>query len=63
MPVKNVIATWIVPDQIELVSGEETEECGDIQTGDKCELLIKVGISGSINLGNNGIKLRIDYGK
>jgi len=63
IPAKNVIVTWILPDDLELSSGDLIRECGNMQPPDKCELSIKIRIPDSMPLGINKIKLNVDYGK
>ena len=58
---KDVSATWQLSPDFEIVSGNKVENCGDLDTGDSCTATINVQTLHSVSLGENQIKMRINY--
>ncbi|MBU2562582.1 MAG: hypothetical protein KKF68_02895 [Nanoarchaeota archaeon] len=60
---KNVFAEWIFSEGFEITSGNLIEECGDLKKGEVCSFEIFVKTELSSLLGENKIKLNLNYQK
>ncbi|MAG78938.1 hypothetical protein CMI40_01015 [Candidatus Pacearchaeota archaeon] len=60
---KNVLAIWVLPEDFEIISGNEIENCGDLGKEESCISTINVQTSILSSLGKNQIKIRVGYGK
>ena len=58
---KNVAATWILPQNFEIISGNQSENCGNLNKMESCILVIKIKSSLSTSLGKNQIKITASY--
>jgi len=58
--VKNVEVIWILPEGFELISKNQ-ESCENLNTGESCELIIRVQTSLSTSLGKGEIKVIVSY--
>ena len=60
---ENVVLRWILPDGFNLVSGNLAESCGDLDTNSSCYSEISVTADLSMSLGQNEIRVVVDYEK
>jgi len=58
---KNVVLRWMLPYGFEIISGNEEEYCGDLDTDDSCYSEISIKTDLSTILGLNGIKVVVSY--
>jgi len=58
---KNVILKWILPENFEIISGNQEENCNTIQKNETCISKIKVQTSVSTSLGKNQIKIEVSH--
>jgi len=58
---KNVVLTWQLPHEFEIVSGSQTENCGDLEPNASYESTITIQTSIHAELGNNEIKIVVNY--
>jgi hypothetical protein len=59
--IKSVLLTWELPRGFEIVSGNERENCGILETNASCTSVIIVQSSLSAELGVNEIKVKVSY--
>jgi len=58
---KNVNIEWILPNEFELVSDNQKENCGDVGNTERCISTITVQPSLPTSLGQNEIKVEVSY--
>jgi len=60
-PTRNVVLIWKVPDDFEIVSENDREFCGNLNTNDVCVSEIRLKTNVSTILGLNEIKVVVSY--
>ncbi len=58
---KNVILEWHLPEGFDIVSGNQTENCGDLFEQSICFSNITISTSYSVPIGPNDIKVEVRY--
>ena len=58
---KNVVLSWKLPSGFEIVSGNQTENCGNLELNNSCTSIISVQTSFSTVLGLNKIKVVVTH--
>lgn len=58
---KKVLANWILPQNFEIISGSQTEDCGNLNAQESCISTISIQTSYSTSLGKNQIKIIASY--
>jgi hypothetical protein len=58
---KGVYLDWILPEEFEIFSGNQRENCGDLVTDGSCYSEISVMIDPSTEIGLNKVKIVVNY--
>ncbi|MFH1473361.1 MAG: helix-turn-helix domain-containing protein [Candidatus Aenigmatarchaeota archaeon] len=58
---KNVVLNWLLPAGFNMVSGNMSENCGDLDTGGSCYSEISVMTNLTTGIGLNEIRVVVDY--
>jgi hypothetical protein len=59
--IKNVLGIWDLPSYFEIIRGSKTGNCGDLDSGENCELIINVQTLSTSSLGDSEIKIKVSY--
>ncbi len=57
----NVAAHWILPDTLKIFSGNQTEDCGNLDMKEFCISKIRIQTLSTTSLGKNQIKIVVGY--
>jgi DNA-binding Lrp family transcriptional regulator len=58
---KTISLKWVLPNGFSIISGNEIEECGIVETGSSCVSEISMSVSEIAELGKNQIKVVVNY--
>lgn len=58
---KNILASWLLPEDFEVTSGNLIENCGNLNAQEFCTSAINIQTSISTLLGKNQIKITVSY--
>lgn len=61
--IKNVVLNWILPENFEIISGNNTISCGNLTIASSCESEINIKTSSSTDLGIIDVKIVVNYEK